>query len=81
MLAPLGTHYALVLDTLAPPQKRPELFALLRTANALGIIVASGMLTVIPLSAALVAVAGLMSAVAASVGAISIKGTRGRVKP
>jgi Major Facilitator Superfamily len=60
VLAPLGTYYSLILDTLAPPQRRPEVFALLRTANAVGIIFASAVLTVISLSMALIVVTGLM---------------------
>src|SRR5207237_945308 len=35
VLAPLGTHYSLVLDQLAPRHRRAEAFALLRTANAI----------------------------------------------
>ncbi len=60
VLAPLSTYYSLVLDTLAPPQRRAEMFALLRTANAMGVIVASAVLTVVSLSVALVVVTGLM---------------------
>ena len=41
VLAPLGTYYSLVLDTLAPPKRRAEVFALLRTANAVGVILVS----------------------------------------
>ena len=63
VLAPLGTHYALALDRLAPPRKRPEVFALLRTANAIGVIFASAALTVISLSGALFVVTGAMIAV------------------
>jgi MFS family permease len=63
VLAPLGTHYALVLDHLAPPRKRPEVFALLRTANATGVIFASAVMTVISLSGALFVVTGAMIAV------------------
>jgi MFS family permease len=62
VLAPLATHYALILDVLAPPQKRPEVFALLRMANAIGIIVTSAILTAASLSTALVVVAGIMFA-------------------
>jgi Major Facilitator Superfamily len=60
VLAPLATYYSLILDTLAPPQRRPEVFALLRTANAVGVISASAMLTVASLSMALIVVTGLM---------------------
>jgi hypothetical protein len=60
VLAPLATYYSLVLDTLAPPQRRPEVFALLRTANAVGVIFASAMLTVLSLSITLIVVTGLM---------------------
>jgi hypothetical protein len=77
MLAPLGTYYALVLDTLAPPQKRAELFALLRTANATGIIIASGMLTALSLSTALGVVAALISVVTVGVGVLSVSRTSG----
>jgi MFS family permease len=45
VLAPLGTYYSLVLDTLALPQRRAEVFALLRTANSSGVIFASAILT------------------------------------
>jgi Major Facilitator Superfamily len=60
VLAPLATYYSLILDTLAPPQRRAEVFALLRTANAIGVIFASATLTVVSLSMALIVVTGLM---------------------
>ena len=60
VLAPLATYYSLVLDTLAPSPRRAEVFALLRTANAVGVILASAALTVVPLSMALIVVTGLM---------------------
>ena len=60
VLAPLSTFYSLILDTLAPPQRRPEVFALLRTANATGVIFTSAVLTVASLSLALIVVTGLM---------------------
>jgi hypothetical protein len=69
----LGTYYSLALDLLAPPQRRAEVFALLRTANSVGIIFASAILTVVSLSAALIAVAGLMIAVTLLVGIASYR--------
>lgn len=60
VLAPLGTYYSLILDTLAPPRRRAEVFALLRTANSSGVIFASAILTMASLSATLIGVAGLM---------------------
>ncbi|MDO4888685.1 MAG: MFS transporter [Actinomycetaceae bacterium] len=45
-IAPLGTHFSIVLDRLAPPSKRAEAFALLRTAGLVGIILTSGALAV-----------------------------------
>lgn len=60
VMAPLSTYYSLILDTLAPPQRRAELFALLRTANAVGVIFASATLTVVSLSVALIVVTGLI---------------------
>lgn len=68
VLAPLGTYYSLVLDTLAPPNKRPEVFALLRTANSVGVIVASAVMTAVSLSMALIVVSCLMVAVVMVVG-------------
>jgi hypothetical protein len=73
VLAPLGTYYSLVLDTLAPPQRRPEVFALLRTANAVGVIFTSGVLTVASLSMALIVVTGLMSIVTLAVAMASLR--------
>lgn len=68
VLAPLGTYYSLILDTLAPPQRRAEVFALLRTANSTGVIFASAILTMSSLSVALMAVAGLMLVTTLTVG-------------
>jgi len=59
MIAPLGTYYSVVLDGLAPPSKRAEVFALLRTANSVGVIFSSAMLTWTSLSMALMAGAAL----------------------
>jgi hypothetical protein len=73
VLAPLGTYYSLVLDRLAPPQKRAEVFALLRTANAVGVIVASAALTMFSLSLALHVVTGLMAVVTAVVGITALR--------
>jgi len=67
VLAPLATHYSLSLDALAPPQRRPEVFALLRTANALGVISASALLTVASLPVALVAIMAMMITVTLAV--------------
>lgn len=63
VLAPLATWYALVLEELTPPHRRAEVFALLRTANAVGVIVASTVLTAVSISSALVVVTGMMTAV------------------
>jgi hypothetical protein len=73
VLAPLGTYYSLILDTLAAPQRRAELFALLRTANAVGVIFASAVLTVVSLSVALIVVTGLIMAVASAVAIVSAR--------
>ena len=75
VLAPLATHYSLVLDTLAPPHRRAEVFALMRTANACGVILASALLTAASLPTALLAITAVM--VAATV-AVGVAGMRGR---
>lgn len=69
VLAPLGTHYSLVLDALAPPHRRAEVFALLRTANAAGVIAAGVALTALSLTTALATVTGLMLAATLAVAA------------
>lgn len=73
VLAPLATYYSLILDTLAPPQRRAEVFALLRTANAVGVIIASAALAVVSLSAALIMVAGLVAIAACAVAIASAR--------
>lgn len=73
VLAPLGTYYSLILDTLVPPHKRPEVFALLRTSNAVGVIFASGVLTAFSISVALGVVATLMFIVTMVVAAVSFR--------
>ena len=72
-MAPLSTHYSLILDMLAPAQRRPEVFALLRTANASGVIFTSAMLTVVSPSVALIVVAGLMMVVTLAVAIASAR--------
>lgn len=73
VIAPLATYYSLTLDTLAPPQRRPEVFALLRTANAIGVIFASAVLTFVSLSMALIVVVGLMVIATLAVGFASTR--------
>ena len=63
VLAPMATYYSLVLGTLAPAHRRAEVFALLRTAKAVGVIIASAVLTVVSLPIALIVVTALMIAV------------------
>ncbi len=70
VLAPLGTYYALILDRLAPKNKRPEVFALLRTSYALGIVFTSAVLTAVSLEVALIVIAGSMFAITLYVGFI-----------
>lgn len=73
VLAPLGTYYSLILDTLVTPDKRPEVFALLRTSNAVGVIFASGVLTAFSIPVALGVVATLMFIVTMTVAAASFR--------
>ena len=73
VLAPLATHYSLVLDTLAPPHRRAEVFALMRTANACGVILASALLTAASLPIALLAITGVMVAATVAVGVAGMR--------
>ena len=61
VLAPLATYYQLVLDRLVLPAQRAEVFALLRTANALGIITSSGLIALVSLGATFAVVLTMMS--------------------
>lgn len=73
VLAPLSTHYSLVLDRLTPPHRRPEVFALLRTANAVGVIVTSAVLTVTSVTNGLLLISGIIIVVTAIVAASAWK--------
>lgn len=59
-LPSLSTFYSLALDRSAPQHRRAELFALLRTANAIGVIAVSGLLALLGLRAALVGTSSLL---------------------
>ena len=67
VLAPLGTSYSLRLDALSPPHRKAELFALSRTANALGIILTSASLALTSLPTTQLVVTALVLAAAAAV--------------
>ncbi|MCA1325077.1 MFS transporter [Herbaspirillum sp. alder98] len=61
VIAPLSTHYSLSLDALAPAHRKAEVFALQRTANAAGIILASALLTFTPVSSALTTITTIVA--------------------
>src|SRR5699024_6432901 len=63
VLAPLATYYSLVLDRLVAPEHRAEVFAQLRTANALGIITSSALLSLGTLQTTFTVVIGVMTTV------------------
>lgn len=74
VLAPLGTSYSLMLDALAPPHRRAELFALSRTVHSLGIIVTSANLTMTSLAATQAVSTALVLAATAAVGLTCLAG-------
>ncbi len=67
VMAPLSTYYALRLDALSPPHRKPELFALSRTANAGGIILTSAALSLTSLGATQAIATALILAAAVAV--------------
>lgn len=79
VLAPLGTFYSLRLDALAPLNRKAEVFALSRTANSLGVIVASATLTWASLQATQVTSAIMIFTAAAAVKIASLPGSRARI--
>ena len=60
VLAPLATYYSLILDQLVAPEHRAEVFALLRTFNALGIITSSALISLATLQATFTVVISVM---------------------
>lgn len=70
VLAPLATYYSLVLDRLVAPEHRAEVFAQLRTANALGIITSSALLSLATLQVTFAVVIGVMAAVLVATGLV-----------
>lgn len=57
----LGTFFSLILDQLAPAERRAEVFALLRTSSSIGVIIVSGVLALAGLQAALVTSVALIA--------------------
>jgi MFS family permease len=76
-LAPLSTFYSLRLDALAPPERKAEIFALSRTANSLGVILASATLTFVSLSAIQAISAALILVAAGAVKVASLNYDKG----
>lgn len=74
VLAPLATYYSLVLDRLVAPEHRAEVFALLRTANALGIITSSALISLVSLQATFTVVITVMAAVLVVTGSVFTSG-------
>lgn len=74
-LAPLSTYYSLMLDALSPPHRKAELFALARTANAVGIILTSSCLALTSLAVTQVVATTLILAATVTVGIASFAGS------
>ena len=74
VLAPLSTYYSLVLDHLVSPEHRAEVFAQLRTANALGVITSSALLSLASLEVTFLVVLAVMAAVLAVTGSVFTAG-------
>lgn len=77
-LAPLGTAYSLMLDALAPPHRRAELFALARTVHSFGIILTSANLTLTSLAVTQAVATALILAATAAVGISLLAGRASR---
>lgn len=70
VLAPLATYYSLILDRLVDPEHRAEVFALLRTASALGIITSSALISLVSLPATFAVVITMMTVVLLLAGSV-----------
>ncbi|WP_209314418.1 MFS transporter [Streptomyces bohaiensis] len=75
-LPPLGTYFSLILDRLAPAHRRAEVFALMRTANALGVIAVSALLALTGTTAALAGGALVMALATGLVAVATVVGSR-----
>ncbi|AXU97809.1 MFS transporter [Erwinia persicina] len=78
VIAPLGTHFSLVLDEMSPLHLKAEVFALLRTSNALGVIIASALLTVSSLSLSLLFITVFIGVVAAGMAVAVMRKKKGK---
>lgn len=74
----LDTFYLLALDALAPEDRRTEMFAQLRTTNALGIMATSGLLALFGLTTALYGALALLVIATALAAVYSARGRRKR---
>lgn len=74
----LDTFYLLAIDALAPEDRRTEMFAQLRTTNALGIMATSGLLALFGLTTALYGALGLLVIATALAAVYSARGRRRR---
>ena len=77
VLAPLSTSYSLMLDGLSPSHRKAEVFALSRTANSIGVILASACLTLTSLAVAQAVSAALIVTAAVAVGLVSLASRAG----
>jgi MFS transporter, DHA1 family, inner membrane transport protein len=74
-LAPIATFFSLTLDRLAPPHRRPEVFALLGTARSIGLIALSGLLAFTTLDVALVSSAVLVAGAVVVAFVLALRGS------
>jgi DHA1 family inner membrane transport protein len=79
-LAPLSTYYSLMLDALAPPHRKAEVFALARTANSIGIILTSATLALTSLAVTQAVSTALIFTAAVTVGIVSFVGRWSRAR-
>ena len=77
-MAPLSTYYSLMLDALSPPHRKAELFALARTANAVGIILTSLCLTLTSLAVTQALATGLIVVATGVVGVAFLRDAKMR---
>jgi MFS family permease len=78
-LAPLGTSFSLAMDVILPYERRVEGFALLRSAQAVGVIIASSLMALISLNVAFYVSASL--AALSTIAIVASHGGRRRREP
>lgn len=60
-MAPVGTYYSIVIESLVAPDRRSEAFSVLRAAQGTGVVLSALLLTVLPIQRVCLVASGLLA--------------------